>query len=119
MDPRMAEKVCELVAGLTEADGERHPAERTLLRRIMARLGLSTHGDHGLVPTLKGGEAARAMAALPEDVRQEALELLVEAAIVDGKVVPAEQRYLAEVAGAMGLAAEQLARRVADRLAQG
>ena len=119
MEPRMARRVCELVAGLTDTDDERDPAETTLLRRIMTRLGLSAHGEGRLVPTLKGAEAAQAMASLPEDVRYEALELLVEAAIVDGKVVPAEQRYLAEVAVALGMPEEQIAKRVADRLRQG
>ena len=119
MHPRMARKVCELVAGLTDTDDERDPSETTLLRRIMTRLGLSAHGDGRLVPTVRGAEAAQAMAELPEDVRYEALELLIEAAIVDGKVVPAEERYLAEVAGALGMAQEQIAQRVADRLRQG
>jgi len=119
MHPRMARKVCELVAGLTDTDDERDPSETTLLRRIMTRLGLSAHGDSRLIPTLKGAEAARAMAELPEDVRYEALELLIEAAIVDGKVVPAEHRYLAEVARALGMPEQQIEQRVADRLRLG
>lgn len=118
MDPQYARKVCQLVAGIIETDDDRHPAEGSLLRRIMARLGLSAHGDAELVPTLEGSDAAKAIAELPEQVRNQALELLIDAAIVDGKVVPAEQRYLEAVAAAMGANKSELDRRIEQRLLQ-
>jgi uncharacterized tellurite resistance protein B-like protein len=118
VDPQYAKKVCELVAGIIETDDDLHPAEGSLLRRVMTRLGLSAHGDDAVVPTLKGSEAAKAIGELPEEVRSQALEMLIDAAIVDGKVVPAEQEYLEAVGNAMGADKAELDRRIEQRLLQ-
>jgi tellurite resistance protein len=114
----LARKVCELVAGISETDGEFHLDEGALLRRVMTRLGLSAHGDEPIMPTLKGEDAARAIGALPEAVRFEAFELLIDAAIVDGRVVPAERQYLEAVASALGATPAQLERQLEQRLSQ-
>ena len=118
MQPELARKVCELVAGISETDGEFHLDEGALLRRVMTRLGLSAHGDTPIMPTLKGADAARAMGELPDEVRFEAFELLIDAAIVDGRVVPAERQYLEAVAAALGADAAQLERQLQQRLSQ-
>jgi len=118
VQPELARKVCELVAGISETDGEFHLDEGALLRRVMTRLGLSAHGDTPIMPTLKGADAARAMGELPDEVRFEAFELLIDAAIVDGRVVPAERQYLEAVAAALGADAAQLERQLQQRLSQ-
>jgi uncharacterized tellurite resistance protein B-like protein len=112
----VAHKVCELIAGIIATDGEVHPAESDFLRRILVALRQDIDPVREIEPTIKGPAAADALRELPEDVRHEAFELLLAAAIVDGKVVPAEQEFLQEVAGALGIDDEELEGRLADRL---
>lgn len=119
MDQQIAQKVCGLVAGIVQTDGEFHPSEKALLERVMKTFGLAPEGEEISLPVVAGSEAAKAMSELSEAIRSEALELLIDAAIVDGKVVPAEQEYLAEVAKVLGIGEEQLEGRIADRLLEG
>ena len=116
MDPQHARKIGQLVAGIIVTDDELHPLEEALQRRISARLGLSTHGEGMVEPTSDGADAAAIVKSLPEAVRAEALELIIDAAIVDGKVVPAEQHYIEEVAVAMGIARDKVEEHITDRL---
>jgi uncharacterized tellurite resistance protein B-like protein len=116
VDPRHARKIGQLVAGIIVTDDELHPAEESLHRRIAARLGLSTHGEGVVEPAPDAADAAALVADLPEEVRAEALELIIDAAIVDGKVVPAEQRYIEEVATAMGIDADTVEEHITNRL---
>ena len=119
MNKEVARKVCELVAGILAADGEMHPAEGKLLGRVVKALGDPFDFGQHVQPMVRGSDAAHAVAELPQDVRDEALELMIEAAIVDGKVLPAEQQYLAAVAQAMQLDPDELDERIAGRLLDG
>lgn len=116
MHKDIAHRVCELIAGVLAVDGEIHPAESDFFGRILVALRQDIDPVDEIEPTLKGADAAKELGALPDDVRNEAFELLLAAAIVDGKVVPKEQRYLQTVAAAMGVSAEELEERLTDRL---
>ena len=116
MHKDVAHRVCELIAGVIATDGEVHPAESKFLGRMLVALRQDIDPVAELAPTIKGPAAAEALKGLPEDVRHEAFELLVAAAIADGKVVPAEQTFLKAVAEALGMTADELDARVADRL---
>ncbi|MBI4706024.1 MAG: TerB family tellurite resistance protein [Deltaproteobacteria bacterium] len=116
MDQATGRKICELVAGIIAVDGELHEAENALLVRLLDKTGLPRGDEVVLAPVLDAGEAARTMRQLPPAVRKEAMALLIEAAVVDGKVVPVEQRYLEAVADALGMGQDELEERVADRL---
>lgn len=119
MEKDVAHRVCELIAGLLAADGELHPAESDFLRRTLVALRRDIEPVDELHPPLEGPQAAAALQDLPEEVRQEAFELLVAAAVVDGKVVPAEQRFLESVAAGLGVGADQLQARIAEQLMDG
>lgn len=116
MHKDVAHRVCELIAGVIATDGEIHPAESAFLGKLLIALRAGIEPVTELEPTLKGPAAAAALQELPEDVRHEAFELLLAAAIVDGKVVPAEQTFLQDVATAMGIGAAELEERIAERL---
>lgn len=116
MDPEVARKVCGVVAGLIETDGGLNTAEHVFLRRVLKRFGLRENGDDAPVPPLDRPEAVKALSAMSDEVRIEALELLIEAAIVDGNVVPLEQRFLAEAASVLGIDEAELEARLVDRL---
>lgn len=119
MHKDVAHRVSELIAGVIATDGEIHPAEEKFLRRILVALRQDIDPVGELEPTLKGPAAARALEELPEEVRHEAFELLLAAAIVDGKVVPAEQRFLEAVAEALGMSHDELEERISERLLDG
>lgn len=119
MDKEAARTVCELVAGVLYADDEVHPAEGKLLGRIVKALGDPFDFGVNLEPTFRGADAAREMAKLPAEVRSQAFDLIIEAAVADGKVDPAEQRYLGPLASAMGLTEDELGERIAQRLMDG
>ena len=118
MDSSYAQRVCELVAGIIFTDGELHAAENRLLARLIKELGLGTTPETVLAPTIAREEAVAAIRDLPAAVREEVLVLLVDAAVVDGKVVPSEQRYLDAVAKAMGVEQHVLDERITERLAK-
>jgi len=119
LEPAHARRVCELISGIILTDGDLHPAENELLVRLLSRFGVSRSVETMISPAIRREEAVRAIKELPAEVREEALDGLIEAAIVDGKVVPDEQRYLDAVARAMGVAQDVLDDRVTQRLLDG
>lgn len=116
MDKDIARKICELLAGILVADGQLHPTESALFDRVLKALGMVEGPGAEIAPTLTGEAAAQAMAELPKAARLDALDLLIDGAIVDGKVLPSEQEYLSAVASALGMGVDELDERVADRL---
>ncbi len=116
MDEPIARRVCELIAGLLLTDKQFHPAESSFLLRVFTGLGVPADRDAVLTPTISAAEAAESIAELSPEVREATLELLIHAAIIDGKVVPHEQKYLTAVAEAMGIGAEELDARLTKRM---
>lgn len=113
----MRRRVCELVAGIIATDQELHPAELRFMLRTFERFGIATGADdEALCPAVSCAAAARAMAQLPEAMRRETMELLIESAVVDGKVVPAERTLLEAVANAAGLPLDDIDDRLTDAL---
>jgi tellurite resistance protein len=110
--------VCELIAGIIATDGELHASENLFLGKLFGKLGLLGGGELVIAPTTSTVEAARAMSELSPEVQQEALALLIDAAVADGKVVPDERRYLEAVGEAAGLSKDELDTRIAERLAK-
>src|SRR5690606_7721180 len=104
MDERTRRRVCELIAGIIATDDHLDSAELTYMLKIFHAFGIASGGrDEVVSPTTTAREAARAMAELPAEVREEALGLLIESAAADGEVVPAERAYLQAVARAAGV----------------
>lgn len=119
MDERTRRRVCELIAGIIATDDHLDPAELTYMLKIFNTFGIASGGrDEVVSPTTTAREAARAMAELPAEVREEALGLLIESAAADGEVVPAERAYLQAVARAAGVDDARLEAQVAEALAR-
>jgi len=117
MDQHTRRRVCELVAGIIATDQELHPAELRFMLRTFKRFGVATGADdEAICPAVSSAAAARAMAELPEAVRQETMDLLIASAVVDGKVVPAERDFLEAVALAAGLPVEEIDEQLTDAL---
>ena len=115
MDDRTRRKVAELVAGIIVSDDEYAPAERDLTKRLYAQLGLSDEVSARLFPIVDRAEAMSTIAAMPSDVQHYALDMLIVAAVADGRIVANERRILDAVATAVGLTAEQLQQRIDSR----
>ena len=117
MDSVTRRKVCELVAGIIATDQELHPSELTFMLKTFKTFGVgSGDEDEALTPMVSRMEAAKAMAELPVDIRKQTLELLIDSAVIDGKVVPAERDFLRAVAEAADLPDDDIDESLASRL---
>ena len=118
MDERTRRRVCELIAGIIATDDNLHPAELSYLLKTFRAFGIATSNQDEVVsPTTTVTEAAKAMGELPEEVREETLSMLIESAVADGQVVPAERAYLRAVAEAAGIEDGLLEARIVEALA--
>ena len=84
--------------------------------KTFAAFDIAATDDAAVCPTTDKGEAAVLMGQLPEDVRQEAMDLLVSSAVADGKVVPSERDWLLAVGGAAGMSDDAVDELIADAL---
>jgi len=117
MDVDERHKVCELIEAVIGADGVVADAEREYLRRIVERFGLparDTATGRAAKPDL--GRTTSALRALAPEVQPRVMALLVEAAVVDGRVDPRERALLLASAAALGIEATALEERIAWRL---
>jgi uncharacterized tellurite resistance protein B-like protein len=112
MDVDQARKVCQLVAGIVVTDEDLDPAEEAFVGRMLKKFGMEDSQRDVIFPLVDGEEAAEAMRALPAATQQEAFAMLIEAAVADGKVVAEEREYLAKVAEAIGVQADEVEQRL-------
>jgi uncharacterized tellurite resistance protein B-like protein len=109
-------KVVELVETMISADGVVTDEERQFLRRVIERFGLSAEErDDRLVPS-DPGRTTRTLRELPDEVKVRVMALLVDAAVVDGRVAPEEHALLLASAASLGIEACALEERIARRL---
>jgi uncharacterized tellurite resistance protein B-like protein len=108
------QKVCQLIEAVIAADGIVVSEEREFLERAVQRFKLPE--DHGAPSIRDVGSATSTLRALTPDVQTRVMALLVEAAIVDGKIDPHERVLLLSAAAALGIEATALEERIARRL---
>lgn len=115
MDLDEQDKVCQLIEAVIAADGVVNEAEREFLQRVVARFGLPERkpvahdaADFGRTTTM--------LRNLSSDVRTRVMALLVEAAVVDGRVEPEERALLLASAASLGIEATALEERIQWRL---
>jgi uncharacterized tellurite resistance protein B-like protein len=129
VDIEQRRKVCQLIEAVISADGEIVVEERELLDRVRRRFRLSeadvkSPADEGGAgegagdgPSSGLGRATTTLRELDQDVQTRVMALLVEAAVVDGRVDPEERVLLLAAAAALGIEATALEERIARRLA--
>jgi uncharacterized tellurite resistance protein B-like protein len=115
MDEETSIRVCGLIAGVLSADAHMHAHEASFLQRARKHLGVPKGAP--VAPVLDRNEAVATLQRLPEDVRQETLELLVQAAVADGKVAPEERDFLAALAGELRVGAGDIEQRLESAVA--
>lgn len=106
MDESQRRRVCQLIAGIVVSDDDLDDNEDVFINRMLEKFSIPLEEREVIFPIIDSTEAAAAIMTLPEDVREEAFELLIEAACVDGKVVDEEREYLEKVADTLGLSDE-------------
>jgi uncharacterized tellurite resistance protein B-like protein len=116
VDEIFKRKVCQLIAGIVVADDDLDPAESAFIDRMLERFGIPPEERDIIFPIVDTEEAVKKVGELPAEAQAETLELLVQAATADGKVVPAERDYLKAVVKAMNRDERDLARLVAKYL---
>ena len=115
MDVHLRHIVCRLIAGLVVADDDFAPEEEIFIGRMLERFDVSDRET--IFPIISHDEAASRMRELPPAVQKEAIDLLVEAAAVDGRVTEEETAYLRVVGEAVGLDAAAIDERLRAALA--
>ena len=101
MKPNVAKSL--LVAKVLVADGMMQDEERKFLETIMNSLGL-TADERKAVTELDGlDEAHEFVLSLPKEERQQIVEILVDAASVDGKLSPHEMGVVKRLTAALQL----------------
>jgi len=108
-------KVCQLVEAMISADGVITDDEREFLRKIVERFGLPAR-ESGPVSQSDFGRTTATLRALEPDVQTRVMALLVDAAVIDGRVDPQERALLLASAATLGIDATALEERIAWRL---
>lgn len=109
-------KVVELIEAMISADGVVADEEREFLRRVCERFGLSESDRADRLVTSDPGRTTATLRNLAPDVQTRVMALLVEAAVVDGRVEPEERALLLASAATLGIEAYALEERIARRL---
>ncbi len=109
-------KVVELIETMISVDGVVTDEERHFLRRVLERFGLSAEERADRFVPSDPGRATRTLRELPDDLKLRVMALLVEAAVVDGRVAPEEHALLLASAASLGIEACALEERIAQRL---
>jgi len=109
-------KVVGLIAAVIAADGVVSDDEREFLRRVVERFGIGDEDRANGVAASAPGLATATLRALPPDVQARVMALLVEAAVVDGRVAPEERALLLASAASLGIEAQALEERIARKL---
>ena len=119
MEKEQAVRLCRLIAGLVVTDDDLDDKEDAFIERMLASFGIPSSDREEIFPIVDKADAAAALKAMTTEMQQQAVELLIQAAAVDGKIVPEEQAYLEAVADAVGLGHDELGRRVKAALEAG
>jgi uncharacterized tellurite resistance protein B-like protein len=101
MNPSVAKSL--LVAKVLVADGMMQDEERAFLETVMTSLGLTADERKAVIELDGLDEAHEHVLALPKEERQQILELLVDAASVDGKLSQHEMGAVNRLTKALGL----------------
>ena len=116
MDQETARKVCRLVAGIIVSDDDLDPKEDAFIDRMLAKFAIPASERDSIFPIVDKTEAVDAMRELPVETQKEALDLLLEAACADGKVVDAERDYLRVVGQELGVSRFDMDNRIRAKL---
>ncbi len=114
MDEDTRRKVCRLIAGIVVVDDDLDETEDRFIDRMLVQFSLSSEERDALFPIMDSKEAADEFRSLAPDVRFQALDLLLQAAAVDGRYAEEEKKYLHAVSDVVGISADEIDKRVME-----
>jgi len=94
---------CKIIAHMLIADGMMTADEKAFLRDCMDSLELTDEERDRVLAIDPDEDVVAEARALPEAERREVVELLVRAALADGKLSPYELQLVKDVTAALGL----------------
>ncbi len=103
MDDETKRLLCRMVAGLVASDEEFTDSERAFVEKVLGEFGIPEEEWDAIYPLVDPDEARAEIAKLNGTAREMAVNLLVQAAAADGKIVEEELRYLNSVVDAMAV----------------
>jgi uncharacterized tellurite resistance protein B-like protein len=109
-------KVCKLIEAVISADGVVVAEEREFLDQVLRKFKISEEDVDGAALSADLGRTTATLREMPSDMATRVMALLVDAAIVDGRVEPQERALLLASAAALGIEATALEERIARRL---
>ncbi|MBI4704324.1 MAG: hypothetical protein HY744_24735 [Deltaproteobacteria bacterium] len=118
VDQKLRAKICQLIAGIVVADDDLDEKEDAFVDRLLDKFAIPGKDRSVIFPIVDPQEAAAAMRVLPAEAQEEALGLLVEAAAIDGRIAEEERAYLKAVARVIGVADDELEKRIVRSLAR-
>lgn len=92
-----------MVAGLVASDEDFTDGERAFVEKVLGEFGIPESDWDAIYPLVEPEEARAEISALTGAARELAINLLVQAAAADGKIVAEEVQYLNAVAHAMSV----------------
>ena len=113
MDEKNSLQVCGIIAGVLIADDHIHPHEADFLKRVKARFGVS---EETKVEPVGHEEAVVKLRELPEELRKETLDLVVQGTAADGKIDIGERIFLGAVAKELSMSQDDLDKMVQSAL---
>lgn len=116
VDLEQRTKVCRLIEAVISADGVIVEAEREFLEQVLRRFKVTAEEVDAGALSADLGRTTATLRELPPDMAARVMALLVDAAIVDGRVEPQERALLLASAAALGIEATALEERIARRL---
>jgi uncharacterized membrane protein YebE (DUF533 family) len=108
--------VVALIQAVIAADGVIRDEEREFLRRVVEKCGFDQSHQADVSLSSDPGRAMATLRAFAPDAQARVMALLVEAAVVDGRVEPEERALLLASAATLGIEAHVLEERIARRL---
>lgn len=105
------------MAGIVVSDDVLDPAEERFVDKMLEEFSIPDSDRGAIFPILDGEEAAESLARMSPDVREEVMELLIQAAAADGEIVPEEEAYLGSVAKVAGVGEDELRERLKNAIA--
>jgi uncharacterized tellurite resistance protein B-like protein len=118
MDQDQRIRICRLIAGLVVTDDDLDEKEDAFIERLLASFGIPSSDRELIFPIVDSSEAAAALQEMPPAHQSKAVELLIQAAAVDGKIATEERAYLNVVADTVKMSHDELERRLNEALAK-
>lgn len=112
MTPDECRKVARIVAGIVVTDDVLEPAEERFVDKMLDELSIADEERGAVFPIIDGEEAAQELSRMSPEIQEEVIEMLIQAAAVDGEVVPEELDYLKAVTAVTGLDDDELQTRL-------